>query len=326
MSTNCRGSDESGLLPEACELAGITWATWLLDDPRYLLKPDEFEGTGRNRLGFCWDRNGIDGWRDSGFQNAHLLPLATNEKLFSPGEGIDGLTARIVFVGSPRFASGFGFFAGLDGSDAAMIISNVLEEDILNERRSPTDEVIKDLLETFDGEKTLDIEARRRLPAFAIQQANLAYRVKYLNSLAELKPVVFGTGWEGMLDERIELRAPLDFYTELPRLYKTDAVHISLTNLQMRSHPNQRPFDVGACGRAVLNDRLESLPDLFGKELCSEMTFESRQELFEKAVSLVGDQGKRLELGERLRENVLGRHTIRHRVDEILRVCRSEAQ
>jgi len=260
LSTNCRGSDEIGLLPEACEQSGIHWATWLLDDPRYLLKPEEIEGAGRKRIGFCWDLNGVDGWQQAGFTNAHILPLATDDHLFKPQTGFDELVGRIVFVGSPRFASGRGFFAGLDASDIAQKTARALEPEILRSRRPPSHEQVNELLSTIDPDASLDREARRRLPAFATQQANMAYRVKLLNVLAPLRPLVFGGGWEELLDDRIELRSGLDFYTELPKLYATDAVHISLTNLQMRSHPNQRPFDVGACGQPVFNDNLTSLP------------------------------------------------------------------
>jgi spore maturation protein CgeB len=325
LSTNCRGSDEAGLLPEACEQSGVHWATWLLDDPRYLLKPDEIEGAGRQRIGFCWDQNGVDGWQESGFQNAHVLPLATDDTLFKPHSGYDELIGRVLFVGSPRFATGFGFFAGLDGSNIALKASRALETEILRSRRPPTVERVHELLKTLDPKVTLDREARRRLPAFATQQANMSYRISSLNALASLKPIVFGTGWEGLLDNRIELRSGLDFYTELPKLYATDGIHISLTNLQMRSHPNQRPFDVGASGQTVLNDHLDSMPELFGEELAEEMVFHSEQELVEKASILTVSPVKRKELGERLRGVVVAKHTIRHRVDSIISVCEDES-
>ncbi|MCB2210715.1 glycosyltransferase [bacterium] len=320
LSTNNRGSDEIGLLPEACEQAGVAWATWLLDDPRFLLHPDEIHGAGRQRIGFCWDRNGIDGWRDAGFPNAHPLPLATDETLFKPGDGFAELTGRVVFVGSPRFASTFGFFAALDKSEIAGKAARALETEILRTRQPPAHERVDELLGTLDPEKTLDLEAKRRLPAYAVQQANLAYRVNLLNSLASNHLTVFGMGWEGLLDERIELREPLDFYTDLPKLYRTDAVHISLTNLQMQTHPNQRPFDVGACGRAVLNDDLAALPELFGAELADRIAFTSAADLQTKVSELIAKPSLRAEIGERMRKAVLEGHTVRHRVNEMLRV------
>ncbi len=324
MSTNCRGSDEIGLLPEVCEQNGIQWATWLLDDPRYLLKPEEIEGIGRERIGFSWDLNGVDGWQQAGFSNAYILPLATDEQLFKPQAGYDDLTGRVIFVGSPRFASGHGFFAGLDASDIAHKAARAMEPEILRSHCPPSHKQIDELLVTLDPDASLDREARRRLPAFATQQANMAYRVRHLNALADLKPVVFGSGWEGLLDDRIEVRPSLDFYTELPKLYATDAVHISLTNLQMRSHPNQRPFDVGASRRAVLNDSLIALPELFGDQLSSEMVFMSETGLLEKATALASDPIKRLHLGERLSDVVLARHTIRHRVERMIELCENQ--
>lgn len=202
---------------------------------------------------------------------AHLLPLATDPDRFSPGGGDDELRGRVVFVGSPRFASASGFFAALDESRPAHEIAALLAAEIQRTRRPPSVDRVETLVAELDPERTLDPEARRRLPAFAVQQANLAYRVEMLNAIAQL-----------------------------------------------------RPFDAGACARVVLNDRLEALPDVFGDRLAGAIVFDDGGSLHELAGSLASNPARRRELGDALRETVLARHTIGHRVERMLATVRAD--
>ncbi|MBD3166499.1 glycosyltransferase, partial [bacterium] len=136
------------------------------------------------------------------------------------------------------------------------------------------------------------------------------------------RPVVYGAGWEGQLPEGVELRGPADYNHDLPRIYRSDAVHLSFTNLQMRACPNQRVFDVGACGNAVLNDRLEGWTDLFGRDL-DELLYDDVQTLVERTESLLASPERRRSLAETLRTVVLEKHTIRNRVETLLSLLQS---
>lgn len=316
-STNHLGADPAGLLPEACELEGVPWGTWLLDDPRFILGPEERMGAGQGRVAFCWDRNGMEAWRELGFDHAEALPLATDPELFRPGPGFDELSGRVVFVGSPRFARAEGYFHALDRSEEARAAAETLEEEILRTRRAPSPKRAGEVLAGLGFAGTLDPEGLRRLPAYAVQQANRRYRTRVLEALAPLRPLVFGEGWEGLLPPEVEVRPPVDYYRDLPRIYASDAVHISMTNLQMRSWPNQRAFDVGACGRVVLLDRLEGLGELFG-DTADGLVWDDTEQLVERARRLAVRADLRARLGEALRGVVLREHTIGHRVDRIL--------
>ena len=156
-----------------------------------------------------------------------------------------------------------------------------------------------------------------RLPAYTLYKANLNYRIKALNELAGLKPIVYGEGWGGLLSDNIELRNYIDYYRELPNIYRSDAVQISLTHLQMRHYPNQRVFDAGACAGVVFNDRVSGWNELFTSEL-DELVFDGFDELKQKAGMFAKSKDLRREYGEKLKLEVLSKHTYAHRIDTVI--------
>ena len=319
LSTNLLGSDPGGLLPELCQQLGIGWGTWLLDDPRFLIGPAEAMGAGRDRVAFCWDSNGIDGWSELGFTHAEPLPLATDPEAFKPGEGDPELTGRVVFVGSPRFASAEGFFSRLDEDEKAGPVADLLSEEVTRTRRPPSSERVREMISELGFEGHFEPEAERRLAAWVVQRANQQWREEALTALAPLHPVVYGMGWEGRLPEEVELRGLADYDRDLPRIYASDAVHISLTNLQMRSWPNQRLFDIPAAGGCVLTDRLEDLASLFD-DIVTPLIFDDPRQLTDLAASLVVNAEERRQHAAAMREIVLARHTVRHRIQRMLEV------
>lgn len=317
LCTNNRGSDTQALLPMACEVAGIPWAAWHLDDPTVLLHPSECQGQARERIAFAWDANGFDSWRELGFRHVHALPLATDPRKFSPGPGDPSLTGRLVFVGTPRFAQSEGFFAALDHDPAARRVVETLGPEVAATRRAPSRARIDDVLIELGLDEHFTGESRRRLPAFVVQHVSFRYRVDTLTAIADLEPVVYGYGWEGLLPARVELRGPARYDHEVPTIFRSDAVHLSLTNFQMRSHPNQRLFDVGASGSVVLQDQLEGLSSMLGGGF-EALLFSGVEELRAKATALLDDPARRAELAALLRAKILAEHTMAHRVDRIL--------
>jgi spore maturation protein CgeB len=148
-------------------------------------------------------------------------------------------------------------------------------------------------------------------------KANLNYRIKALNELVDLNPIVYGEGWGGLLSDNIELRDYIDYYRELPKIYRSDAVQISLTHLQMSHFPNQRIFDVGAFAGVVVDDRVSGWNELFTSEL-DELVFDNFDELKQKTSMFAQSKDLRREYGEKLKNEVLSKHTYAHRIDTVI--------
>lgn len=318
-SMNNQGADTYGALPEACELAGIPWGTWFLDDPRFLIGAEQRMGAGKNRYAFNWDANGLDGCEEIGIDRAYGLPLATDPEIFQPGSGFEELKGRVVFVGTPRFASAVGYFHRLDNDEEARRIAWELAAEVLENRMPPSAVRIDEIIREFGLEGHFEAEALFRLPAFVTQVANQKYRREILLSLGEFRPIVFGNGWEKLLDDRFEIRPSVDYYSQLPAIYQSEAIHLSLTNLQMRSWPNQRLFDVPASGRVVFTDALEGLEGLFD-DAVKPFVFGNAGELKERIAWHLEHPQESGEMVGKMRACVLEKHTVAKRVERIINV------
>lgn len=317
-STNNKSSDRLGLIPEACHQAGIPWATWFLDDPRFIVAPSEMAGT-QERYAFCWDAAGMDACRQLGIRRAALLPLATDIAHFTPGYGRAELRDRIVYVGSPSFGNEQRYFAGMGEDPHVNRIAQIFESQIRQQRRIPAVEEITSVLHKIDTARRIPLQFVNRLPAFMLYRANLNYRIAAISAIAELRPIVYGDGWEGLLPDTVEIRGYIDYYRDLASIYRSDAVHLSFTHLQMRHYPNQRIFDVGACGRAVLGERLDGWSELFCSDQ-AELFFEDFDQLKQKAAWLAADRRRREQLGASLRGHILAHHTFAHRLERIFKI------
>ncbi len=316
MSTNNKGSDFEGYIPAVCSMSGVKWATWFLDDPRFILSKNEiFEG--QNRYGFCWDVSGTEALTEIGFRNISVLPLATDPEIFCPGEGDEKLEGRIIYVGSPGFGSEERYFSGLDENHAAKDLCEYFEKEIITKRKIPSCDEIHSLIKALNIKNNFTEAEFDRLPAYTMYKANLNYRIKALNELACLNPIVYGEGWEGLLSDNVEKRDYIDYYRDLPEIYRSDAVQISLTHLQMRHFPNQRVFDVGACAGVVVGDRVSGWNELFTSEL-DELVFDNFDELKQKASMFSQSKDLRREYGEKLKNEVLSKHTYAHRIDTLI--------
>jgi spore maturation protein CgeB len=316
MSTNNKGSDFEGYIPAVCSMSGVKWATWFLDDPRFILSKNEIYEE-QNRYGFCWDVSGTEALTEIGFGNISMLPLATDPDMFYPGEGDEKLEGRIIYVGSPGFGNEERYFSGLDKNHTAIDLCKYFEEKLFSERKIPSVYEIYAAINELNIINNFTEAELDRLPAYTLYKANLNYRIKALNELAGLNPIVYGEGWGGLLSDNIELRDYIDYYRELPKIYRSDAVQISLTHLQMRHYPNQRIFDVGACAGVVVGDRVTGWNELFTAEL-DELVFDNFNELKQKASRFAQSKDLRRAYGEKLRIEVLSKHTYAHRIDTVI--------
>ncbi len=321
LSINNKGSDRFGFIPETCNRMGIPWATWFLDEPKFIVSKEE-GAQNQKRFNFCWDGSGISSCKELGFDSAKLLPLGTDPSLFSPGEGDESLKGRVVYVGSPSFGNEDKYFSSFNNNRSALIIAEFYENEMLVKRKIPTQEEITATLDDLKLTGCFTRESIKRLPAFVLYKANLKYRIAALSVLSELRPIVYGDGWDGLLPDKVEVRKYIDYQKDLVGVYRSDAVHISLTHLQMWFYPNQRVFDVGSCGRIVLGDKLKGWNELFGEEFC-DLIFNDFEELYEKAAYFADNNEIRRHMGESLRNSIMERHTITHRIDKMFDVIYS---
>ncbi len=180
----------------------------------------------------------------------------------------------------------------------------------------PADEVEGDVVwvgNWGDGERTRELSTFLLEPVKALGLNGTVYGVRYPSearrelAAANLR---YG-GWlpnfrvpEALAAHRLTVHVPRNAYrTRLPGI------------------PTIRPFEVLACGAALVSAPWEDVEGLFapGRDyLVANDELEMRRHM--RAV--VEEPALRRELGEHGRRTVLARHTCAHRVDELLRIYR----
>jgi spore maturation protein CgeB len=192
-------------------------------------------------------------------------------------------------------------------------------EELLSDRKRDILEIFPSLAENAVSKRSkLDIEAA------VIWKATQDYRFRLSRALIPLGLVIYGdSGWKRLIGKKGTLRPKVEYFRELPDVYRGTDVNINCTSFQMKTAVNQRVFDVPACGGFLLSDYQEDMDRFFevGKEaICYRTT--------EEAVSLVayylGNAGERKRIAEAARRRVLAEHTYEKRMAALVATMREK--
>ena len=109
----------------------------------------------------------------------------------------------------------------------------------------------------------------------------------------------------------------LGYATELASFYRNCTINMNSTSIQMATAVNQRVFDCPGAGGFLLTDNQASLADLFDVE--SELAvYNTMDEAREQLRWFMERPQARNEIAERARKRILGEHTYRHRLEELV--------
>ncbi|HEX2769612.1 MAG TPA: glycosyltransferase, partial [Geobacteraceae bacterium] len=274
LAINHLGFDEEGKLTGLLTELKVPFASWYVDSPTYILYGGE-ENISPYCAVFCWERAYLQPVAEMGFHSPTFLPLATDPEVFSPG-------------GNPvngRFASSLAFVG--DSMETAQTkwekkLSNKVKKDIasISAEKMQIDRK-KEILEIFPSLEGHAVCKRSRLDieAALIWKATQEYRLRLARSLIPLGLVIYGdAGWSRFFARKRILRPKVDYFRELPDVYRGTDVNINCTSFQMKTAVNQRVFDVAACGGFLLSDYQEDMDRFFevGKEaICFRTTEEA---------------------------------------------------
>src|SRR5690606_16445286 len=105
------------------------------------------------------------------------------------------------------------------------------------------------------------------------------------------------------------------YFDELPAFYRTTAININQTSLQMRDAVNQRVFDCPAAGGFLITDDQPDLREHF--EEGDVVTYNSLEELADKVRYYQARPEERRANTLRARRRILDRHTHVHRLRDL---------
>ena len=328
-SVNFKGLDPFGAVYHYLRARDISVAVWCVDNPWHLLSALRAPYWRELPL-FVTDASFLPGLAAHGAQKASHLPLAACPELFAarPGSAKSPPNAHLrnlaplVFIGRTAFPGRDKFFA------AQHVPPELLEAALsgLTAGERP---------DFLTWTKTLGLS--QLWPGQAARQAGLAAeecarRRRALcvraaaSDPANLKRpaiTIFGdAAWTAELADlppvSLDLRGPVDYYTELPALYHEAKLVLNVTSLLLPAGLNQRHFDAWAAGSAQICDANPGL-DIFPPELVRPLLFKKPGDIPGLAARLLSDPTHNLQgLKHDWQALIAAKHTYTQRVQTIL--------
>lgn len=319
LSVNLRGLDPDGRLFYFCRALGVPVAIWFVDNPWHLLSALRLPWWREATL-FVTDAGFIPGLKAAGAGQVFHLPLAVAPHMWRGMQQRKGSSAESMcrepplFVGRSAFPERDRFFAAARVPAELMAQARALLE--LPPGLAPMPDVhwwLQKLNVTpWPGHAA-------RQAGLGAEQCSLANRARWLGAGAAAGLRVVGDdGWRDLLPG-IELRPPVDYYTDLPRLYAAAEVVLNVTSLLLPQSLSQRHFDVWAAGGLLLSDPTPGL-EIFPEELTQPMTLRGPQDLNRKLARLRADPARAQALRAAWRAHLGAEHGYEHRVARICEI------
>ena len=310
LSVNLRGLDPDGghfHLLRACD---VPVAIWMADNPWHLLSSLRTTWWTQARI-YVTDASFLPALRAAGAENASHLPLACNpEWAHGRQDGDAGGGNLLVFVGRSGFPDRRRFFA------ACRLPPETLQEaQVLLQHPGPVPD-FHWWMRRLDIQTPWPGHAVRRA-GLGAEECSLARRAQWLKAALPHGLTVYGdAAWRTVLPELESLRPPVDYYTALPGIYAQARYSLNVTSLLLPAGLSQRHFDVWIAGGFLLTDATPGL-EIFPAELRRECALPHPARLKETITRLENDAALRTQLQAAWKSCLLGRHTYRHRVQEI---------
>ncbi|MCB9555736.1 MAG: glycosyltransferase [Deltaproteobacteria bacterium] len=302
LSINQIGFDDQGMLAGLLEQLSLPMAVWFVDSPLYVLRGMRAFAPSMTSY-FSWERRYVTLLGQAGAEAVHYLPLASDPERFRLRDA--SCQRAVSFVGDSMLGAQQRFRRRLS-TNAQRRVAPLVRE-LLADRQ----------FDLFDAKVTASDRQRSDLLAYVTWQATGRYRCEVLSQIRSHRLHVYGDpGWSQLLPEAIT-HGPLNYGEPLADVYRTSAVNINMTSLQMPSAVNQRVFDVPLCGGFVISDRQSDLLELFDEQR-EVVCFNHVGELDEMVSYYARRPAERQAISRRARQRILAAHTYRHRLREMI--------
>jgi spore maturation protein CgeB len=318
LSVNMKGFDGEGVLAECTGRAGVPVVVWFVDDPRPILL-NQRRHVQANMIAACWERAYIPALEREAFGSVRYLPLAADPSLFA-FQKKQAPTVDLGFVGS---SMGEEFLGPLRQKflwrPALQPLADRAAEMLLGAPGKPAAECIAGAARELGTTPPFTDERNRTwLASYVIHTAGGRRRAKLIEALLPHGVELFGdpAGWRALFGDRAPVHPNIDYRTGLGGTYRSIAVNLNITSAQMPTAVNQRVFDIPLTGSFVLSDDRADLAELFGPDEVA--VYADRAELVDKARFYRDNPSAREAITAAARARILGQHTYRRRIEELL--------
>jgi len=327
LSVNHLGFDEKGKLTELLEALRLPYAVWYVDSPTFIVK--NFRGNvSPYCVMFIWDRSYLESMMQFGFQKIHFLPLATDPSVFRrmrKGKIPPCFRGAVSFVGNSMVEAVEDWASRFPHDSTTEAISRLAISIQMENHQLPMEEI----LETITRDHGLQAEFKDPIhhlnfQAALVWKATLEYRKNLVNSLEPFDMRVYGdNGWSRILNGRVKISPPVDYYRDLPMVFNGTDVNLNATSFQMNLAVNQRVFDAAACGAVLVTDNQPDMEELFDPAR-EAIRYENVAQAREEVAYYLKHQQDRRRIAERARRRVLAEHTYVHRLQRMVTLIRDE--
>lgn len=281
------------IISKACQNYGIKYASWVYDNPAVSM----FSYTLINSCNyvFLFDSQMYDMFAKQGIKTVYYLPLAAPvtryQKIVVSPEDEKKLRGDISFVGSLYNEKGNfydrikdklnehtrGYLEGIMRAQMQVwglnIVEGLLDEKIISEMVS-----ILGLEPNYDGVETVEYLYSNYVMYRKITSIE---REEILTMIGEEHNVTLYTKNNSFVSKGITNRGPIDYYTEMPIVFKTSDINLNITLRSIQKGIPLRCFDIMGCGGFLLTNYQEDLSRFF---IPNEdfVYFESREDLLFK--------------------------------------------
>jgi spore maturation protein CgeB len=252
---------------------------------------------------------------DMGFRHVYYMPLATDPGLFNNAPA-DAWARQLAFVGKSMSEQ------ALEAWEKLRPFPHIVNAmfDAFDEGRVTRERFAHGIAAILGGElvSTLDRRERRHVELCLIYEATRRQRAAMVLRLDPLGIEVYGDlEWRSVCRRA---RPTIGYHDGLAPFYRSTAVNVNNTSLQMASAVNQRVFDCPASGGFLITDAQEDLNDLFAQD--SLVTYSNLDELEAKTRHYLTHPEERRVIVARARTEILARHTHTHRLKALAQYLR----
>ena len=315
------------VISEVCQKEDIRYISWIYDSPcRELCSVTIVNPC--NTV-YIFDKTLYREFCHAGITTVRYMPMAANvERLDSMTDHSKLLESYdISFVGSfyvedPQdtyidqvmsVLSGYekGYLSGLMNAQLKIQGYNFVEELL--------PPVIDELWKILPVQIRPDsIETREYLYAHILNRRITALeRLDLLEAIADRHLVDLFTWGKDFSMNYVCNHGPVDYYTEMPLVFKTSRINLNISLRGIRSGIPLRAMDIMGSGGFLLSNFQSDFLDYFvpGEDF---VFFENKEDLLQKVDYYLSHEDERNAIAKNGHDKVAGSHTYRHRVREML--------
>ncbi len=322
------------LISKVCNDVGIKYVSWVYDNPAISL----YSYTLINKCNyvFLFDSQMYETFASQGINTVYYLPMAAPVERYERVKPDEGLRQKyggeIAFVGN-LYTEGHNYYDQIKDklSDYSRgyvegLIQSQMEVSGVNfiEKSIPA-RVLKEMVDAFGAKPNYDgVETYEYIYSnYVINRKITALeRTQILSMIGERFTVNLFTGDKSFLPKGVSNRGKIDYYDEMPYVFKSTDINLNITLRSIQKGIPLRCMDIMGCGGFLLSNYQEDMLSFFspGEDY---VFYESRQDLMDKIEYYLQHEDERQAIARSGYEKIKAGHTYKHRLDEIFDIVRA---